>query len=69
MSLTQKDEWAGSAENHMGVFPQGGSLQAEERWTDYSLHQGGGCPLLPPLPFQVFKVKEQSQFGFTCIVL
>lgn len=69
MSLTQKDDWAGKAEDHMGVMPQGGSLQAVERWADCTLPQGGGCRLLPPLPFQVFKVKEQSQFGFTCIVL
>lgn len=69
MRLTQKDEWAGNAEDHMGVFPQGGSPQAVERWTDCSLHRGGGCRLLPPLPFQVSKVKEQPRFGFTCIVL
>lgn len=68
MNLAQKkDEWTGNAEAHMGVFPQGGSLQAVERWTDCSL--GGGRRLLSPLPFQVFKVKGQSQFGFTRIVL
>lgn len=69
MSLTPKDEWAGNAEDHTGVLPQGGSLQAVERWADCSLHQGGGCRLFLPLPFEVFKVKEQSQFGFTRIVL
>lgn len=33
MSLTHKqDEGAGNAEASVGVFPQGGSLQAVERW-------------------------------------
>lgn len=67
--VTNKKKWMGH--KYWGPYLCVSKVRGSASYqgdVNYWLHYWW-CWLFAPLPFQVFNVKEQSQFGFTCIVL
>lgn len=63
-----RNEWALTIMDQICVFSKAKNSAHCQGDVNYCLNYWCCC-LFAPLPFQVFNVKEQSQFGFTCIVL
>lgn len=64
----KKQEWAKYIQNHICIFQKWGILHTLKEMKTTDSTTGDTASLLHRL-VQLFKVKEQSQFGFTCIVL